>query len=105
MTKPSREHEEIASLIIGNLNRDGYLEAPLEDLAANGNVPVEQVEKVLALLQTFDPVGVCARDLRECLLIQARYLGCDGTIVTDIISEHLPNLEKRTTRPSARRSK
>ena len=45
MTKPSREDEEIASLIIGNLNRDGYLEAPIEELAANGNISVEQVEK------------------------------------------------------------
>ena len=95
MTKPSREDEQIASLIIGNLNRDGYLATSVEELAANGNIPVERVEKVLALLQTFDPVGVCARDLRECLLIQARYLGCGGTIVTDIISEHLPNLEKK----------
>jgi len=95
MTKPNREDEGIASLIIGNLNRDGYLEISVEEIASSNSLAPEQVEKVLALLQTFDPIGVCARDLRECLLIQARYLGFDNTIVTDIIADHLPNLEKK----------
>jgi RNA polymerase sigma-54 factor len=95
MTKPAREDEAAASLIIGNLNRDGYLVPSLEEIAANNQLPLDHLERVLALLQTFDPVGVCARNLRECLLIQARYLGFDGTIVTDIISDHLPNLEKK----------
>jgi RNA polymerase sigma-54 factor len=95
MTKPTREDEGIASLIIGNLNRDGYLEISVEEIASSNSLAPEQVEKVLTLLQTFDPIGVCARDLRECLLIQARYLGFDNTIVTDIIADHLPNLEKK----------
>jgi RNA polymerase sigma-54 factor len=95
MTKPNREDEQIASHIIGNLNKDGYLEFSVEEIAAAQNTSVEHVERVLALLQSFDPVGVCARDLRECLLIQARYLGFDNTIVTEIISNHLPNLEKK----------
>jgi RNA polymerase sigma-54 factor len=95
MTKPNREDEGIASLIIGNLNRDGYLEISVEEIASSNSLAPEQVEKVLTLLQTFDPIGVCARDLRECLLIQARYLGFDNTIVTDIIADHLPNLEKK----------
>ncbi len=95
MTKPAREDEAAASQIIGNLNRDGYLVAPLEEIAAKNQMSLEHLERVLALLQTFDPVGVCARDLRECLLIQAHFLGFDGTIVTDIISDHLPNLEKK----------
>ncbi len=95
MTKPAREDEAAASLIIGNLNRDGYLVPSLEEIAANNQLPLDHLERVLTLLQTFDPVGVCARNLRECLLIQARYLGFDGTIVTEIISDHLPNLEKK----------
>jgi len=95
MTKPNRDDERIASLIIGNLNRDGYLEISVEEIASANSLAPEQVEGVLALLQTFDPIGVCARDLRECLLIQARYLGFDNTIVTDIIAGHLPNLEKK----------
>jgi RNA polymerase sigma-54 factor len=95
MTKPSREEEDIASLIIGNLNKDGYLQVPVEEIAAASASDPEKVAAVLTLMQTFDPIGVCARDLRECLLIQARYLGFDHTIVTDIISAHLPNLEKK----------
>ena len=95
MTKPPREDEAVASLIIGNLNKDGYLEISVEEIAAAAGVPVEKVEAVLRLLQTFDPVGVCARDLKECLLIQAKYIGVQSTIVTDIITDHLPNLEKK----------
>jgi RNA polymerase sigma-54 factor len=95
MTKPGREDEHIASLIIGNLNRDGYLDLTVEEIAATKGCPTEAVEKVLKLLQTFDPVGVCARDLRECLLIQAKYLGFSNSIVTDIINDHLHNLEKK----------
>jgi len=67
----------------------------MEEIAATVTTAPERVEQVLALLQTFDPIGVCARDLKECLLIQARYLGFDRTIITEIISEHLPNLEKK----------
>ncbi len=95
MTKPAAEEERIASLIIGNLNKDGYLDVTIEELAASSGSPIEEVERLLAHLQTFDPVGVCARDLKECLLIQARHLGFDDTIVTEIIGNHLQDLEKR----------
>jgi RNA polymerase sigma-54 factor len=95
MTKPNKEQERIASLIIGNLNKDGYLEVSTEEIAETSGSPLENIEDVLALMQTFDPIGVCARDLRECLLIQANHLGLSGTIVTDIIADHLSNLEKK----------
>ncbi len=95
MTKPNREEEKIASLLIGNLNKDGYLQVSTEEIATTSGSPHEKVEEILAVIQSFDPVGVCARDLRECLLIQARYLGFENTIVTDIIDGHLPNLEKK----------
>ncbi len=95
MTKPDKRQEQIASLIIGNLNRDGYLVVPIDEIAASGQLPVEDVEAVLEVLQGFDPVGVCARDLKECLLIQARQLGLEATVVTDIISNHLPDLERK----------
>jgi RNA polymerase sigma-54 factor len=95
MTKPNKEEERIASLIIGNLNKDGYLVVSTEEIADMSGFPSEKVEDVLSLMQSFDPVGVCARDLRECLLIQANYLGFEDTIVSEIISDHLPNLEKK----------
>ena len=95
MTKPNKEEEGIASLIIGNLNKDGYLQVTAEEIAEMSESSDEKVEDILALMQTFDPIGVCARDLKECLLLQAKHLGFDDTIVTEIIANHLPNLEKK----------
>jgi len=93
MLSPTEEEKEIGKLIVGNLNKDGYLETSLEDLAgACGSTP-ESVGRVLTLMQTFDPVGICARDLKECLLIQAGHLGLGDTIVTRIIQDHLNLLE------------
>ncbi len=95
MTSPSRKETNIGSLIIGNLNRDGYLEISVEEIARMSDSDTKKVEKVLSLLQTFDPVGICARDLKECLLIQTKHLKIDDTLVTNIITDHLGNLEKR----------
>src|SRR5213076_2401287 len=66
---------EIDEAIIGNLDDDGYLVATVEELAAMGPWPADDVEKALALVQGFDPVGVASRDLQECLLIQLRHFG------------------------------
>jgi RNA polymerase sigma-54 factor len=95
MTKPDREEERIASLIIGNLNKDGYLDVSVEEIAMTSGSPTEKIEEILSIIQTFDPIGVGARDLSECLLIQAKFLGLDDTIVIDIITNHLSNLEKK----------
>src|SRR6266550_9363767 len=70
---------EIGSAIIGNLDDDGYLVASFDEIAAMGPWPVEDVERTLRLIQGFDPVGVAARDLQECLLLQLRHLGLKGT--------------------------
>ena len=95
MTKPDMEEEKIASLIIGNLNKDGYLEVSVEEIANTSGSPPEKIEEILSIIQTFDPIGVGARDLSECLLIQAKFLGLDDTIVIDIITNHLSHLEKK----------
>jgi RNA polymerase sigma-54 factor len=95
MTRPTDEEEKIGSIIIGNLNSDGYLDVSVEDLARMSESDPAQVEAVLELIQTFDPIGVCARDLQECLMLQAKYLDVDNTLVTEIIKSHLANLEKK----------
>src|SRR5437762_2213996 len=69
---------EIGSAIIGNLNDDGMLVASLDEIAAMGPWPIEQVEKALKVVQGFDPIGVAARDLQECLLLQIRHIGLEG---------------------------
>ncbi len=95
MTAPSQEAEAIGSLIAGNLNADGYLDTSMAELAAAAGSDENTVAQVLSLMQTFDPVGVCARDLTECLLIQLRHLGIDNTLAGDIVRNHLHHLENK----------
>ncbi len=95
MTSPSREEKKIGSIIIGNLNPDGYLDLSIEELTHMSDSTPEKVSELLTVMQTFDPIGVCARDLRESLLQQVRHLGIDNTIVAEIIENHLGDLEKK----------
>jgi RNA polymerase sigma-54 factor len=60
----------IAEQLVGNLNEHGYLEIGLDEVAEHLQVPLERVEYVLSQLQTLEPLGIGARNLRECLLIQ-----------------------------------
>jgi RNA polymerase sigma-54 factor len=104
MTFPTEEEERIGSIIIGNLNKDGYLDVALSDIAATlGNPSLEKIEKVLSRLQSFDPIGVCARDLKECLMIQVRHFGLEeNELLTRIISGHLNHLENKNYRAVCR---
>ena len=95
MTKPAKQEEAVASLIVGNLNKDGFLDGSAEEIAIMSGAPLEEVEYILEKMQTFDPIGVCARDLKECLLIQAKHFGFENTIITEIINDHLHDLEKK----------
>src|SRR5437870_12113716 len=91
--------------IIGNLNEDGYLcavdetgrEVPitLEEIAESGDHALEDVQKALEVVQHFDPPGVAARDIRECLMIQLTILGEDESIAVDIVREHLHKLQNK----------
>ena len=81
--------------IIGNLDDDGYLRATLDELSQQSGLSVTEFERALGLVQSFDPLGIAARDLRECLLIQVKQLDLQDTLVEKIIQDHLPDLEKR----------
>jgi RNA polymerase sigma-54 factor len=81
--------------IIGNIDDDGYLRATLEELSHQSGIPGKDMERALELVQSFDPMGVGARNLQECLLIQVKQLDLQGTLVEKIIQNHLPDLEKR----------
>src|SRR6187397_3358219 len=94
---------EMGEAIIGNLDDDGALVASLDELAAMGPWPVEQVEQVLSMVQRFDPVGVAARDLQECLLLQIRHLGLEGTPAERIVTEHLRLLQNHQVPEIARK--
>lgn len=96
------EKETIGNMIICNLNRDGYLCSDLEELAMACDADLGTVEEVLTLLQTFDPPGVCARDLCETLMIQIKILGIDNPVIKEIITHHLKNLENRNSKKIAK---
>lgn len=89
------EEMGIGEQIIGNLDTDGYLREGLEAIAKDVGQEYALVEAVLKKIQQFDPPGIAARDLRECLLIQAETLGLVTPVVQAIIKYHLKNLELR----------
>jgi RNA polymerase sigma-54 factor len=98
------QEKGVAMMIIGNLDHDGYLkDPPLDDIAADAGVDSEFAESVIYRIQQFDPVGVAARSLSECLMIQAEHLGLDkDELVVKLIEEHLTNLEKKNYAAIAR---
>jgi len=103
LSKMPPAEEAVGMLIIGNLDVDGYLkEPPLLDIAEEAGVTIEVALSVLHRLQNLDPVGVCARNLAECLLIQARHLQVDDPILVEMLTNHLGNLEKKNYQAIAR---
>ncbi len=103
MTDMSPEQLEIGMTILGNIDGDGYFkDPPLHELAADLGVDQELCEEVLEKIQTFDPIGVGARNLAECMLIQAMACGQDDDLVVKMIRSHLGNLEKKNYQAIAR---
>lgn len=86
------DERRIGLLLIGNINDDGYLTALTGDLATSTGYPVAQIEKVLAAIQEFDPPGVGARDIRECLLIQLRRSGRGDSLAAKMVEQYLSQL-------------
>jgi len=94
---------EIGAAIIGNLDDDGTLVASLDEIAGMGQWSLPDVERALTLVQSFDPIGVAARDLQECLLLQLRHIGLEGTPTEKIVTEHLRLLQNHQVPEIARR--
>jgi len=108
LSSVSEEEQAIGTILIGNIDEDGYIRTSLEEIAADTHASLHQVENALDLIQTFDPPGVAARDLQECLNIQLRHLhyglvggsqSVNGTgpdsLLKTIIANHLPDLQKK----------
>ncbi len=91
----STEQRKVAELLIGNINDDGYLLSPLEELSISSGIALDQLQKALEIVQTFHPVGVGARNIRECLLIQLDRLGKSESIEAVIVNQHLADLGKK----------
>lgn len=90
----SEEDQRIGSMIIGDIDEDGYFRWSIEEVSQETGVSPSEVLRILKSIQDFDPSGVGARDLKECLLIQVNQLGLEGSLVGSLVS-HLEDLEKR----------
>lgn len=94
----SRESEEVRSvgeIIIGNIDENGYLKTTDEEIREVANTDMETVERAVRLVQSFDPPGIAARDIRECLQLQLKALGLSGTLVEKIVLNNLDMVGKR----------
>lgn len=85
-----RKKAHIAELIIGHLNDKGFLETPLDEIAPS--IPIETIQNILSEIQTFDPPGICARNLQECLLLQLRLKQKENGLAAKIINHHFDDL-------------
>lgn len=93
----------LAELIIGNIDDAGFLTSTPEEISQSTGMEVAEIERVLEFVQTFHPVGVGARDLRECLLIQLKRIGKEQSIEYRIVDRHIEDLGKRRFPEIARR--
>ncbi len=102
MSDASPRTKEIAQFIIGNIDEDGYLRANNDEIVASGGYTAEEVELAVAAVQSLDPIGAGARDLRECLLLQLRFLEIDAPLVEVIIRDHWEEFMQRKFAPLAK---
>lgn len=87
--------KEIGKYIVGNIDPDGYLTLSIEYIMKFTDGSKEEIMDVLNTIHEFDPVGVGARDNRECLLIQIRFRGLEGSLAEKIVADYMKQLEKR----------
>ncbi|HSY10436.1 MAG TPA: RNA polymerase factor sigma-54 [Candidatus Dormibacteraeota bacterium] len=89
------EQRIIAEIIIGNIDDYGYLKATVEELAASTSLPAEKISSVLKVIQSFDPPGIGALDLRECLMLQLERAGKTDSLEYRIVRDYMDALGKR----------
>jgi RNA polymerase sigma-54 factor len=94
-TDLTEEQRGLAELIIGNIDDYGYLAVTIEELSASTGQPAEKIAPVLKVIQSFDPPGVGARDLRECLLLQLERAGRQNSLEYRIVQDFMAALGKR----------
>ena len=96
LSRLNEEDTAIGEYIIGNIDDNGLLVCSVEEIASAIGAPPEKITKVLTLIQTFDPVGVGAKDIRESLLIQLEEKGFEDSLAYRIVKDHLTDLDKKS---------
>ncbi|MDO9559342.1 MAG: RNA polymerase factor sigma-54 [Syntrophales bacterium] len=103
LSRLTEREMHLGEQIIGNLDQNGYLVATFDEIAEQNKAERTEVEAVLGKIQEFDPPGIAARDLKECLLIQARLLGVLNPLMEAIIRDHMKDLELKNYNHIARK--
>jgi len=91
----TEKERRIGIFVIGNLDSNGYLSTDIKTICDTIEATEEEIISVLNQIQTFDPVGVASRDLKECLFVQAKVLGLENSIIWRIIDSHLEDLQTK----------
>ena len=100
MSEASPAVREIASYLIGNLDEDGYLRVSRDEVKQAEFENETDVETAMELVRSFDPSGVCAFDLPDCLLLQLKALGIENALIETIIQKHWPEFLEPAVRPA-----
>lgn len=98
----NEEQYRIGEYLIDNIDEDGYLHIEVEETADFFDVPPETIERIVGIVQGFDPPGVGARNLSECLEIQCRHYEIDDDDIVEVVRNHLGELERRRYKDIAR---
>jgi RNA polymerase sigma-54 factor len=94
-TNLTDEQRGIAELIVGNIDDYGYFKTSVEELSTTTSLPGEKISEVLKIIRTFDPPGVGAGDLRECLMLQLERAGRQESLEYRIVRDFMNELGKR----------
>lgn len=105
MANLTEEEEEIGATLISLMDDNGYLTTGVENIALQNGYSLEKTQNVLKVIQDFDPAGVGASDLKECLLLQTRFFGPERPLLETMITAYLPLLERRDYGAIARKMK
>jgi RNA polymerase sigma-54 factor len=105
LSRLTEAERKVGEQIIGNLDSSGYLVATIDEIAEQEKTGTDVVEKVLAKIQEFDPPGIASRDLKECLMIQAKILGAQNSLVEIIVRDYLHDLETKNYNNIAKKLK
>ena len=95
LSELSDEQRPVAEMLVGNIDDYGYLKATVEEMSGSTGLPQEKFLEVLKIIQSFHPVGVGARDLRECLMLQMERLNRQHTLEYKIVRDYMDALGKR----------
>jgi RNA polymerase sigma-54 factor len=95
LSKESEEIREVGELIIGNIDENGYLRLSIDEIMELSKSDMETAQKALTLVQSFDPQGIAARDVRECLQLQLRAMNMQGSLAENLVINSLDLIGKR----------